>query len=58
MKCMQKNERHRYNSLLVLHNTATKLVLTVTSLKYEERLRMLNVSTFTFIRIRGHMIEM
>ena len=55
---MQKNERHRYNSLLVLHNTATKLVLTVTSLKYEERLRMLNVSTFTFIRIRGHMIEM
>ena len=36
---------------------ATKLVLTVKSLKYEERLRKLNLPTLKFRRIRGDMIE-
>ena len=36
---------------------ATKLVLTVKSLNYEERLRKLNLPTLKFRRIRGDMIE-
>ena len=36
---------------------ATKLVLTVKSLKYEERLRKLNLPTLKFGRIRGELTE-
>ena len=36
---------------------ATKLVLTVKSLNYEERLRKLNLPTLKFRRIRGDMIQ-
>jgi len=36
---------------------ATKLIIAVKLLKYEERLRYLNLPTLNFRRIRGDMIE-
>ena len=53
------NPRYQFliEKLEKVQKRGTKLVLTVKSLKYEKRLRKLDLLTLTFRRIRGDMIE-
>ena len=50
-------EQFLIEKLKKVQKRATKLVFTVKSLKYEQRLRQLKLPTLKFRRIRGDMIE-